>query len=257
MSIPKVIHYCWFGTKSLPLLEKNCIESWKKRLPDYELKLWNESSFDINSVLYVKQAYECKKFAFVSDYVRMYALYNYGGIYLDTDVEILQPLDVFLENEIFMGFENKTMLGTAIIGAIKNCLIFFEIMNHYHQHPFLDEKNRQDTTANPQLLVNALLKQGFKKENSKQFIDNIHIYERDVFFPKKLDKGSFGTTERTVSIHHFSGSWLSEKDKIRGNSAFYRGFIRPPLKKLHSLLIKLLGEKRTKQLEIIVRNKLR
>ncbi len=258
MSIPKIIHYCWFGTKPIPILEQKCMESWKKYLPDYEIKLWNESSFDVNYIQYVKQAYKSKKYAFVSDYVRMYVLYYYGGIYLDTDVEILKPLDPFLENEVFMGFENKTMLGTAIIGTVKGCTLFSEIMNYYHTHNFLDNKHRQDTTANPQLLVETLLKRGLKKENSEQFIDNIHIYERDVFFPKKFaNQGRFKTTERTVTIHHFSGSWLSEKDKKRGNSTFYRGFVRPLLRKLHMLLYKLLGEKLTKQLEIIIRNRLR
>jgi hypothetical protein len=255
--IPKIIHYCWFGPKPFPELEQKCMESWKRYLSDYEYKLWDETSFDIDSVTYVKQAYECKKYAFVSDYVRMYALYTFGGIYLDTDVEILQPLDSFLEDEVFMGFENKTMLGTAIIGTIKDCSVFSDIMNYYHQHKFLDDKHRQDTTANPQLLVNSLIKQGFKKENLDQFIGNIHIYERDIFFPKKLGENNFRVTERTIAIHHFTGSWLSERDKKRGINKFWIDVCRPVLRKIQSILSKLLGEKLTKRLEIIVRDKLR
>jgi hypothetical protein len=234
------------------------VESWKKYLPDFELQLWNEETFDVNSVLFTKQAYEAGQYAFVSDYVRMYALYNYGGLYLDTDVEILQPLDCFMQNEVFMGFENRTMLGTAIIGAVKRCDVFSEIMEYYHSHHFLDSKNRQEITANPTLLVNVLLKRGLKKENSEQFLGGIHIYERDFFFPKKLvDKGTFRTTDRTVTIHHFSASWLSERSRKRGNNLFWIEVCRPILRKIHSRILKIFGEAFAKKIEIIVRNKLR
>ena len=103
--IPKVIHYCWFGKKPLPPLAVNCIDSWKKFCPDYEIIEWNEKNFDINSNTYVREAYENKKWAFVSDYVQLYALYNYGGIYMDTDVQVLKPLDAFLNDQAFSGFE--------------------------------------------------------------------------------------------------------------------------------------------------------
>ncbi|KAA6303772.1 MAG: hypothetical protein EZS26_000323 [Candidatus Ordinivivax streblomastigis] len=255
--IPKIIHYCWFGQKPFPELEKQCIESWKKYLPDYELKMWNEQIFDIKSIPYVQQAYENGKYAFVSDYVRMHALYHYGGIYLDTDVEILKSLDIFLQNEVFMGFENRTMLGTAVIGAVKNYNVFSEIMNYYQQRDFINNKHQQDTTANPQILVDVLLKYGFKKENSEQFINGIHIYERDIFLPKKLNDGTYRSSERTVSIHHFSGSWLSERDKKRGTNRFWIEVCRPMLRQIRLLSLKIFGENYTKQVEIKVRNKLR
>ena len=106
--IPKIIHYCWFGGKPKPELAEKCIESWKKFCPDYEIVEWNEGNFNINSNLYVKQAYEAKKYAFVTDYVRLYALYTQGGIYMDTDVMVLKPLDEYLNHEAFSGFESKT-----------------------------------------------------------------------------------------------------------------------------------------------------
>ncbi len=115
--IPKVIHYCWFGKKEKPDIVKKCIKSWNEFLPEYEIIEWNEKNFDINTYLFTKQAYEIGNYAFVSDYVRVYVLYNYGGIYLDTDTEILGSLDPFLKNSSFWGFEEKNYIATSIIGA--------------------------------------------------------------------------------------------------------------------------------------------
>ena len=118
--IPKIIHYCWFGKKEKPNIVKKCISSWKVILKDYEIIEWNEENFDISSNNFVRQAYENGKFAFVSDYVRVYALYNYGGIYLDTDVEVFKNFDPLLNNESFWGFEEKNFIATSTIGAQKN-----------------------------------------------------------------------------------------------------------------------------------------
>ena len=148
MSVPKIIHYCWFGPKEIPEMEQKCIASWKKVLPDYKIMFWNEQNFDVNSVPYVREAYEKGKYAFVSDYVRMYALYNYGGVYFDTDVEVLKPLDKFLEDKAFIGFENRTMIGTGIIGAEKHSALFEEMLNYYSNHNFVDDNGNIDTTTN-------------------------------------------------------------------------------------------------------------
>ena len=125
--IPKIIHYCWFGGKNLPPLAKRCIASWKKYLPDYEIKEWNESNFDINCCDYVREAYQAKKWAFVTDYVRLFVLVNEGGIYMDTDVEVIGSLDYFLENEAFSGLENSSYISTGIMASERNFKLFENI----------------------------------------------------------------------------------------------------------------------------------
>ena len=178
MSIPKIIHYCWFGSKEIPEMEQNCIKSWKEKLPDYEIMFWNEKTFDINKVRYVKEAYEAKKYAFVSDYVRMYALYTYGGVYFDTDVEVIGDISKYLENEAFVGFENKTMVGTGIIGSKKESKILSEMLEYYNNHNFIDEYGNLDTTTNVQILTKLLKNEGFVPENKDQELNIIHIYEK-------------------------------------------------------------------------------
>lgn len=257
MTIPKIIHYCWFGEKSIPDLEKRCIESWAKVLPDYQIMFWNEQTFDISSVPYVSQAYEHKKFAFVSDYVRIHALYTIGGIYLDTDVEVLKPFEKYLDNDAFVGFENKTSVGTGIIGSSMNSKVMAEMLDYYHTHEFSDEKGNIDVTTNVQILMDILIKRGFEKENKEQKLDGIGIYERDVFCPKKLEDGAFRSSNRTVTLHYFSGSWLTERERKRGNNIVWREVIRPLLKRIRSELKKSIGEKRAKKIEILIRNKMK
>lgn len=257
MSIPKIIHYCWFGPKEIPELEQKCIESWKNYLPEYEVMFWNEATFDINSVEYVKQAYEAKKYAFVSDYVRMYALYTYGGVYFDTDLELLSNLNDYLMNDVFLGFENRTMAAAGAIGSIKTHFLLKNMMNYYNGNSFIDSNGNMDTTTVVQILTKFLLKIGFKQENSEQLINGIHIYERNVFYPKMLSNKRFQVTKRSVSVHYGSASWLTEKEKRRGKSLIWRNIFRPFLKKIRIILNKILGEKTTKKIEIGLRNKMR
>lgn len=257
MDIPKIIHYCWFGDKEIPEMERTCIESWSKLLPEYQIMFWNESAFDVNSIDYVKQAYEQKKYAFVSDYVRMYALYTYGGVYFDTDVEVISDITKYLENDVFIGFENKTMIGTGIIGAKKGSKILEQMLDYYKNRSFIDKNGNIDTTTNVQILTDMLLKIGFEKQNREQELSGIHVYERDIFCPKKMDDGTFRTTERTVTIHHFSGSWLTDKEKKRGTNVIWRNLCRPILKKIREMLERILGRNRTKKIEAKFRNILR
>ena len=146
--IPKIIHCCWFGGTRLPKAVQKYLRIWRKRLPNYEIKIWTEQEFDITqSNAYVKQAYECKKFAFVSDYVRLYALYKYGGIYLDTDVEVLKSFDSFLHHSAFMCFEDYDKLSTAIIATEPNADWVWNLLQGYEERVFLVD-GRMDLTTN-------------------------------------------------------------------------------------------------------------
>ncbi|NDV84917.1 glycosyltransferase family 32 protein [Bacteroides sp. 51] len=213
--IPKIIHYCWFGGKELPQLAKKCIESWKIYLPDYEIKEWNEENFDINQNEYVKEAYEAKKFAFVTDFVRLFALYNEGGIYMDTDVEVLRNLDVFLNLNAFSGFEDETMIPTGIMGSEKKGNWVKENLDYYYDRHFLTEDGTFDLTTNVVTITNLMLKHGLYQNNTYQdFVNFFTIYPKDYFCPKSYIDGKIYLTENTYCIHHFASSWLSPKDRI-------------------------------------------
>lgn len=255
--IPKIIHYCWFGPKEIPELERKCIKTWSEFLPDYEIMFWNEENFDVNSVKYVKEAYENKKYAFVSDYVRMHALYTYGGVYFDTDVEVIKDITPFLNDEAFIGFENRTMVAMGVIGASKGLGLIGEMLDYYNNNSFIDENGHADTTTICQIMVNILSKKGFEMKNSEQIIENTHIYERDVFYPKMMDDGSFRVTDDSVTIHHYSASWLTEREIRRGKSKIWRNFFRPVLRKVRIVFQKVLGDKNTKSIELFFRTKMR
>ena len=146
--IPKIIHYIWVGGKPLTPLAEKCIQSWKKNCPDYEIKRWDESTFDINQNQYCKEAYESKKWAFVSDYIRLKVLFEYGGIYMDTDVEVIKPLDEFLVHPAFSGFENNTQIPTGIMAAEKNNKWIENLLNDYNHRHFIKEDGSFDYTTN-------------------------------------------------------------------------------------------------------------
>lgn len=135
--IPKIIHYCWFGRGKMPELAEHCLASWRKFLPDYELKLWNEDSFDVNRLRFTRQAYERRKFAFVTDYVRLYALKSFGGIYMDTDVEVLRSLDDLLGLPGFTGFESNCLLPTGLLASRKGAPWLDMLMSYYDGKPFV------------------------------------------------------------------------------------------------------------------------
>lgn len=215
--IPKKIHYCWFGRGQMPDLAVMCVNSWKKYLPDYEIVLWNEDNFDINSNKYVKEAYESKKYAFVTDYVRLYALYHHGGIYMDTDVEVLRSLDAFLENSFFIGCEKDDLIQTGLIGSQPNNKIIKRILSYYDDKKFILENGSLNLLSNPQIFTPILSEEyGWIPQNTYQTLsDGIVVYPIDYFCAKDWNTGVINISENTHAIHHFSGSWHTKTDKFK------------------------------------------
>jgi mannosyltransferase OCH1-like enzyme len=210
--IPKTIHYCWFGGNKMPQDEARYVEGWKDLLIDYKFKLWNEDNFDVDSVKFTEQAFRAKKWGFVTDYVRAYAVYHYGGIYLDTDVEVIKPFDDLLNTNIcFSGFEDESHVAPGLIFAgEKGCSIAKELMDVYSNINFINKDGTLNLTTVPKILTGILLKHGLQQNNSYQNIGCITVYPTDYFCPKSFKTGLLNITGNTYSIHHFKASWHSE-----------------------------------------------
>lgn len=224
--IPKIIHYCWFGGNPLSELAEKCIESWKKFCPDYEIKEWNESNFDINYCAYVSEAYEEKKWAFVSDVARLYALVNEGGIYMDTDVEVIESLDSLLQYHAVSGFETDTAISTGLMGCEKDNPMFKELLNEYNHIHFRLQDGSLDTTTNVVRITNSCLNYGIMLNNTKQTINTFTLLPKDYLCPKDHITGEIHLTNNTLTIHHFNGSWLSDKEKFQAELTrkYYKKF---------------------------------
>lgn len=208
--IPKKIHYCWFGGNPLPELAQKCIASWKRYLPEYEIKEWNESNFDISSNAYVKEAYESRKFAFVTDYVRLYAMYREGGIYMDTDVEVLKPLDDLLRYEAVSGFESETQIQTGLMASREGQPFIKELLDDYDNIHFICPDGSLDTTTNVTRITEHALRYGLQLNNTLQTINGLTLLPKDYLCPKSYKDGKIYLTDNTYTIHHFAGSWQSE-----------------------------------------------
>ncbi len=211
----KIIHYCWFGPKPLGKLEKKCLASWQKFLPDYEIKLWSEDNVNLNECEFIKEAYQQKKWAFVADYVRTKALYEYGGIYMDTDMEIISNLSEFLDKNLVLGLEDSKLPNAAIvIVKDKHNKYIKKLLDRYRNSKFNETGNLHDI-AIPNLLNDLLLPYGLNNElNEIQVLDNnIFIYPREYFYPYSFDMKNNVFTNNTKTIHHFSASWLSYFEK--------------------------------------------
>lgn len=231
--IPKIIHYCWFGGSEKPPLIKKCIKSWQKKMPDYQLKEWNEANFDININLFVENAYKSKKWAFVSDYCRLWVLYNYGGIYLDTDMEILKSLDDFLNNNAFGGVEkggDKDYINMAIWGCDKNDSFLQKVLDQYSSKNFDDYKGDLYELAIPKILTNTAIEEGFDLNKLPNLLLNkTVIYPSEYFYPKAHSWDKPIITRNTYSIHHYEGSWRTSYEIVRS--------------KIKGILVKILGIK--------------
>lgn len=220
--IPKIIHYCWFGRKPLPKSALKCISSWKKYFPDYEIKEWNEDNFDINITQYTRDAYNSRKYAFVSDYARIWILYNYGGIYFDTDVEVIAPMDDIIANGAFMGFEinageNKPMaVATGLgIGVSKNNIIYAEILDFYKSLDFRINNGNINPYAIVRITTDILIAHGLNDTIGIQSIEGISIYPADYFNPLDSLTGRLKLSPNTRTIHWYDYSWSSPAMRIR------------------------------------------
>ena len=212
--IPKKIHYCWFGGRPLPNSAIKCIDSWKKHCPDYELFRWDESNYDVAKSDYMREAYEAGKWAFVSDYARLDLVYQHGGIYLDTDVEIIRPFDNLLVDRAFMGFEseNQVNLGQGF-GAEAEHPLIGEMINLYDSLKFKLQDGSLNLTACPEYQTAVLKKNGLSG-NQEQIVGDAHIYPIEYFCPKSLETGKIHITENSYSIHYFDASWMTPKQRF-------------------------------------------
>lgn len=215
--IPQIIHYCWFGKGKKTKLMIKCMKTWSKFFPDYKFIEWNEDNFNINSNKYVKEAYKNKKYAFVSDYVRLYALYNYGGIYLDTDIEIVKGfIDIIKDRDIY-AFEKNDLIMTGVMIARKKSKIIEKFMKMYDNLKFVNDDGTFNLIPNTYRLTEILKEYGLICNNKKQTLENniADIYPIEYFCAYDMDNSYFIPTENTYTIHHYDGSWTSNKQKIQ------------------------------------------
>lgn len=213
--IPKKIHYCWFGGNPLPPLAKKCIASWKKFCPDYEIKEWNETNFDVNALAYTREAFEARKWAFITDVVRLQALVTEGGIYMDTDVEVLKPLDSLLQYEAVSGFESETQIPTGLMACRDSQPFFKELLEEYNDIHFKNPDGTLDTTTNVTRITRAAERYGFIPNNKLQTVNGFTLLPRDFLCPKDHRTRKIHLTENTLTIHHFDGSWHTKSKKFK------------------------------------------
>lgn len=214
MSIPKVIYYCWFGRGKLPKLAQKCIKSWQKYCPDYKIVCINEDNFDINQNKYAKEAYDAGKWAFVSDYARLRVLYDNGGIYFDTDVEVIKPIDDLVGGTGYMGFDDNGIISTGLgFSCRKGNELVGAILADYDDISFVLPDGTYDMTPCPDRNTKRMKELGFDDSIKDQVFMGIHILPEDYLCPMKYYTGKKIITENTVSIHHFCASWTSATSK--------------------------------------------
>lgn len=210
--IPKTIHYCWFGRGEMPQLAKDCISSWHKYMPDWDYKLWNEDVFDVYSVPYTKEAYGTKKYAFVSDYVRLYALNTEGGVYLDVDFEVYKPFDDLMHWNAFAGFEGSkhAPLMMGVIASCPNGLWVKEQLGHYQGRHFVNDDGSLDLTTNVKFVTEQMRINGFVQNGEEQDYKDLHVFPVEYFCPKQTT-GEYFRTENTYCEHRGLDSWTSQE----------------------------------------------
>ena len=230
--IPKIIHYCWFGGNPLPESAKKCIASWRKYLPDYEIKEWNESNFDVNIIPYTAEAYKAKKYAFVSDYARFWILYKYGGLYFDTDVEVIKNMDDIIAKGPFMGCECEAQAGATPaqlgvapglgLGVNPGLGLYGEILDSYKISSFIAENGDFNFKTIVERTTEILCKYGLKNTSEIQTVAGVNIYPKEYFCPKDYVSGKLDVTPQSYCIHWYGASWVPKNRKIKNCLKRYR-----------------------------------
>lgn len=220
--IPKIIHYCWLSDDPIPEKLQSYIDNWKKVMPNYTVKKWDFSIFDKESSIWVSQAFDNKKYAFAADYIRLYAVYNEGGFYLDSDVEVLKSFDPFLHLKTVIGWEyNKIGLEIAAFGAEKNQKWLGDCLEYYRDKPFINADGTFNMKTLPLIIEETLKEKGYLLKDvhnvdeaiSVNGTKEIPVFPTNYFSPKTFD-GKINITNNTVSIHHFAASWTSPTHRI-------------------------------------------
>lgn len=254
--IPKKIHYCWLGGNPLPESAKKCIKSWKKYCPDYEIIEWNETNYDFTKNKYMKEAFEAKKWGFVPDYARLDIIYQHGGIYLDTDVELVRSYDELLSNQGFVGFEDNQFLNLGQgFGAEPGNSMIKNLMDSYEKLSFLNPDGSLNMTASPELNTEVFAREGLILDGSMQEIAGFRFLPPDYLCPKSLNDGIIRKTSNTYSIHHFDASWFDEKQQREKMDRWKEKQIKARKKRIRAFIkmwvVKIIGEKNY----ILIRNK--
>ncbi|MBR6114908.1 MAG: hypothetical protein IKQ10_06940 [Oscillospiraceae bacterium] len=205
--IPKTIHYCWFGRNEKSDSVLRCIESWRRILPDYEIAEWNEDNYDVHICRYTSEAYDRQKWAFVADHARLTALYRYGGLYFDTDMEVLRPFDVFLDNEAFAGYEANDMLQMGAIGAVPENALIGEFLAYYGDKSFLKPDGSPNMLAITSITTRILREHGFVPDGREALVDGMRIYPQIYFCPNNLSRIWGVPSPRSYTVHHADSSW--------------------------------------------------
>ena len=236
--IPKVIHYCWFGGKPMSSMQKKCLKSWKRCCPEYEIRLWNEGNFDINVCDYAREAYDAGKWAFVSDYARFRILYEQGGIYLDTDVELMRPLRELDQDGCFMACETPgTVAPGLIIGTPAGDPVMKEMLDGYHTRHFIREDGTRDQTTVVEYATGILKERGLQAVDTVQRLEGSTVYPPRFFCPQSLKTGKVELTADTYSVHRYAASWETPGNRFRG--------------RVYRTLYRCLGEKTAEKIRRI------
>lgn len=228
--IPKIIHYCWFGRNPKPKLMQRCIKSWEKYCPDYKLIEWTEDNFDIeHAPQYVRDAYREKKWAFIADYARLAALSEIGGIYLDTDVELIDSLDQFLNCDGFTGTEDGWYVSAGVMGCVKGHSVINQFKETYNNISFYNSDGSLNTTTIVVMMTDFFVNKGYVHEDVTQVIGGFTIFASPYFYPLSVVDGVMRKTKDTVAIHWFAGSWVPEERKRKQKKRRFKNRIKPKI----------------------------